>query len=62
MIAGKVYGKVRTMLRSITRAVLIPALLFLALAYFIKTNLITALYGPEFIPAAEPFLFYSFAQ
>lgn len=55
LIAGKVYGKVRTMLSSITRAVLIPAVLFLALAYFIKTNLITTLYGPEFAPAAEPF-------
>ncbi|MBK7887892.1 MAG: oligosaccharide flippase family protein [Bacteroidetes bacterium] len=55
LIADKVYGKVRIMLNSITRVVILPALLFLTLAYFIKSELITLLYGPAFEPASEPF-------
>lgn len=55
LIAGKVYTKVKTMLSSITRALLLPALFFLTVAYFLRENIITFLYGQEFAAAADPF-------
>ncbi len=55
LIAGRVYSKVRTMISSVTKAFILPSVLFLTIAFWLKENLIVLLYGKAFSPAAEPF-------
>ena len=55
LLASKVYNKVLVMLKSMTKVFLIPALILLIIAFFIKEPIVTLLYGKEFAPSAMPF-------
>ncbi|MBL7924960.1 MAG: oligosaccharide flippase family protein [Bacteroidia bacterium] len=56
LIAAKDYTKIMVMLKKVSRIMLLPALLILAGSIVVRNQLITGLFGSEFLPAASPFI------
>jgi len=61
LLAEKRYPEIKKMLRKITTLSLLPAILFLTVAFFLKEWFVVTLYGKSFAASAMPFFIFLIA-
>jgi O-antigen/teichoic acid export membrane protein len=57
LIADQKYDEVKKMIYRITKLLVIPSIVFVAIVYFFRDYIIILTYGKEYLEAAKPFLF-----
>lgn len=57
LIADQKYDEVKKMIYRITKLLVIPSIVFVAIVYFLRDYIIILTYGKEYLEAAKPFLF-----
>jgi len=57
LITQRKFNEVKVMLQKVTKMLLLPSLIFMAVLYWLREDIIQLAYGSEFVPAAEPFVY-----
>jgi len=58
LLAARKFTEIKTMLRKITTAAVVPALAFLVFAYFLNEWVVTLIFGKEYTAAGPPFFWH----